>query len=367
MFVWDAAKDPQLRQMWLDGLTVREIGAQLGISPATVCGHSQRLGLPRRAHQVTSSDRSTFTSLYERGLTIVAVARRTGFHRDTVRRALLESGVELDGPYRKWEVRHDAFSEPPTPEAWYWIGMLAADGCVRGPSICLVQKNSCEAVLRRFMSFLGCPERPLGVTNKGRARVADVSSPQLAADLAVHGVVPRKTYSLRVSPAASLQPNFWLGVFDGDGCISFTWRGAPLITMLGTEALMNAFAAFVERNTKGGRPRVALHAPDRQTLWQVRLGGDRARQLAELWLSVSEVSLEAKRARLERAVRYESRATRARLAVRRRRCDFCGAWVERPPSRLLEHVFCSPDHYWKWRTTRKRRQVPKPERLHPAN
>lgn len=344
--------EQQLIKLWMTGTTCRSIGLRLGMSASRVCVQAQRLGLPRRVRPLTEADRARFVELYTGGFTIADVARRTGFHRDTVRNALLKMGVPLRGAWRKWPIRHDAFSAPMSPEAWYWVGLLAADGYVRGASITLNLKNSSEPVLRRFLAFAGSPNRPLRRMNKGRAKGACISSPMLVADLARHGVVRRKSLTLRTSPEAAAEPGFWLGAFDGDGCITISDKGVPLIGLVGTRAFMSQFAGFLETRVGGSQPAIVRCRSDSDRLWQVRVGGDRARQLAELWLACLPTSLEAKRARLELAAEYESRVTRARIAVRWRRCDFCGRWVERMPSQLHRHVFCSRGHYWAWRALR---------------
>jgi hypothetical protein len=334
-----------------------EIARDVGLSKGRVSTIAKSLGLPQRQPRPDVENRKLFRRLYAEGLTVAEIATRTGWHRDTVGRALRKAGVRIRSGAewaRRWPIHHQAFSSPMSAEAWYWIGLLAADGYVRGASIALNMKCSSEPVLRRFMAFVGSPNRPLRPMNHGRAWGAQVSSPRLVVDLARHGVVTRKSYSLKTSVEAAREPSFWLGVFDGDGCITMSRKGAPIIGVVGTRALMGQFADFLETRITGARPAVVRCGADQDILWQVRAGGDRARQLAELWLASSPVSLEAKRARLERASVYESRATRARLAVRERPCDFCGAWVRRMPSQLHRHVFCSRRHYWAWRAQRRR-------------
>jgi hypothetical protein len=344
-----AQNEQILRVLWAEGVTLKEIGAELGLTAASICRHAQQLGLDGRGRKVRAADRDEFRALYLTGLTLAEVASRTGFHRDTVRRALVTSGVTLQNRSRKWPVRHDAFAEPLSAKAWYWLGMLAADGCVQGPHISLVQHASRVAMLRRFLTFVGSPDRPLRVTNAGSGFVADVSSRRMAADLARHGVVPRKSLTMEASQAAAGTPQFWLGVFDGDGCCTFSKQGVPTIGIVGSRPLMTQFATWLHATFEYDRPAVGSVAGDGGALSDVRVSGDRARRLAELWLSITVVSLEPKRERLERAALYESSATRARLAVRRRRCHFCGAWVERMPSQFHSHVFCTRQHYWAWR------------------
>jgi hypothetical protein len=351
----DSQTEQDLRSLWFEGVTVRDIGASIGLCPSAICRHAQRLGLPRRSRPVSASDRDQFCALYAQGLTIVQVASQTGFHRDTIRHALVARGVTIEDRTRRWPVRHDAFAQPLTQEGWYWIGMLAADGCVQGPAISLIQHSSRAAMLHRFLDFVGSPDRPFRKNNGGDGSVADVSSSRMAADLALHGVVPRKSLVMEASPQAAAEPMFWLGVFDGDGCCTISKAGVPTIGIIGTKALMTQFAEFLHELFGDHRPAVGSVGRKGSRLSDVRVCGDRARRLAEHWLSISEISLEEKRERLERAALYSSTWTRARLAVRRRKCDFCGEPVERMPSQFLQHVFCSREHYWAWK-----RKEPRP-------
>jgi hypothetical protein len=252
----DARTEQQLLVLWRNGVTVRELSGAIGLAPSAICRHAQRLGLPRRSRQVLDSDRDAFCALYATGLTISGIAARTGFHRDTVRRALVSRGVAIEDRTRKWPVRHDAFADPVTAEGWYWIGMLAADGCVQGPSISLVQKTSRAAMLKRFLDFVGSPGRPFRSINGGAGSVADVSSRAIAADLARHGVISRKSLVLEASPEAAAQPMFWLGVFDGDGCCTISTAGVPTIGIVGTKALMTQFAEFLHGLFGDHRPAV---------------------------------------------------------------------------------------------------------------
>jgi hypothetical protein len=125
--------------------------------------------------------------------------------------------------------------------------------------------------------------------------------------------------------------------------------GVPTIGIVGARALMTQFADFLHTLFGDHRPAVGSIGKAGGTLSDVRVSGDHARRLAEHWLSVSSISLEPKRERLQQAALYSSNVTRARLAIRQRPCDWCGALVRRMPSQFLDHVFCTRAHYWAWK------------------
>lgn len=126
------------------------------------------------------------------------------------------------------------------------------------------------------------PGRPFRVINGGNGLIADVSSPRMTADLARHGVVPRKSLTMEASQAAARRPEFWLGVFDGDGCCTFSKRGVPRIGILGSRPLMTQFAAWLHATFEDRRPAVGSVGRNGGHLSDVRVTGDRARRLAEL-------------------------------------------------------------------------------------
>jgi hypothetical protein len=346
-------RDALFRALWEADVSGREIGRRFRLSPSRVSTIARQLGYPSKARPITDEERARFASLYSQGLTLAEIARRAGRYRATVRNALVAAGFEIrTTPSRKWPARHRAFTPPCSPEAWYWIGVLAADGYVRGTSITLNQKAANEPLLRRFLAFVGSPDRPLHPGGRHGAKGATVCSRQMVDDLAAHGVVPKKSYSLHTSDEAAAEPAFWLGAFDGDGCIRIDRHGSPIIELVGTKSFMGQFARFLEVQVLNRRPAVGRCGSNQSVLWEVRVSGDSARQLAEVWLDIGIPSLEAKWARLEVAASYESRQTRARLADRWRRCELCGAWVQRMPSQFGSHVFCCSDHFHSWRWNR---------------
>jgi hypothetical protein len=100
------------------------------------------------------------------------------------------------------------------------------------------------------------------------------------------------------------------------------------------------------------RPKPGPHAQSK-VIWLVRVSGDNARRVAAELLDAHPESLEVKRAKLERAAAFRSARTDARAAVRRRRCEWCGAWIERFPSQMRgARVFCNPSHAAQWRCAR---------------
>src|SRR5438876_11052056 len=66
----------------------------------------------------------------------------------------------------------------------------------------------------------------------------------MVADLAMHGIVPRKTCSTKPAQILpELARHYWRGVLDGDGSISR--NGQVKLTLVGDDELVLGFEAFV--------------------------------------------------------------------------------------------------------------------------
>jgi hypothetical protein len=124
---------------------------------------------------------------------------------------------------RKSRTVEDYFSTVDTPMQAYLLGLLAADGNVYvNPrraeyKVCIKLHQDDELLVRRVRDQLA-PSVKLTYPKPHYVRF-DVCSQHMVNDLAVYGVVPRKTWNLPW-PAALPEPMampFLLGYFDGDG------------------------------------------------------------------------------------------------------------------------------------------------------
>jgi len=93
---WDSF--PEEYHLYLDGLSLAEIGNQLGISKQAVSKKLQRLGsynpVPKRQERLQAEKAARnqeIFRLYDQGYTMDEVAREVGLHKSTVSRALKEA------------------------------------------------------------------------------------------------------------------------------------------------------------------------------------------------------------------------------------------------------------------------------------
>lgn len=119
-----------------------------------------------------------------------------------------------------------------TPDDLYWLGWMASDGCLwwtNGWNIGLKLKAIDRACVERFAVFMGIESaKP---ANKGKAWKAELRSNILGARLTSYGITERKSKTLVVSSELARSPQFWRGVFEGDGCYHLQQNRYPIITI----------------------------------------------------------------------------------------------------------------------------------------
>jgi hypothetical protein len=112
-----------------------------------------------------------------------------------------------------------------TEEKAYWLGFLTADGCITigkktqdSPRLSLhLAKQDYEHIVK----FKQALQATQAVSMNEQSCHFVICSTEMAADLARHGIQPRKTFSTKPAQIApELEKHYWRGVLDGDGYIS---------------------------------------------------------------------------------------------------------------------------------------------------
>lgn len=126
---------------------------------------------------------------------------------------------------KKTPCNERAFKNIDSEEKAYWLGYLAADGCVqrsseKGHRLSLISIDG--QIIKSFKDFIGsshsiCENR----TNDKIAYTLSIGSKAICDDLASHGIHPKKTYNLEPTDIdEKLMRHYIRGYIDGDGNIS---------------------------------------------------------------------------------------------------------------------------------------------------
>lgn len=157
------------------------------------------------------------------------------FNRDS--KARYEKKCIENPPSHRWNrdlVRHTYFSNVTSPLQAYILGFLTADGNI----VSSVPRIGIELSVKDYdlLTFIRDELAP-GHTIRSRTREASATrfvsgesatlaftSPEMVADLAQFGIVPKKSSLIRWPSAlpTHLASAFILGFFDGDGSITWT-------------------------------------------------------------------------------------------------------------------------------------------------
>jgi hypothetical protein len=129
---------------------------------------------------------------------------------------------------RKLSVNDAYFESIDTPQKAYWLGFIAADGCVSSTKnaivIALQQQDKC--LLEQFKQDICFSGEVKDYNNKYNVSKIYITSKKMKEDLSKWGIVPRKTNILTWPDInQNFYPDFIRGYFDGDGSWSVRVRG----------------------------------------------------------------------------------------------------------------------------------------------
>ncbi len=187
-----------------------------------------------------------------------AVASDLGVSRQSVLNYLRGYGLPVREPgelRRRYTLCNAGpFAEPQTDWHAYWLGFLAADGCVFTANgrylVRLRLKRSDEDHVRNFAQGTGS-DAPV-TTRDGYVQV-EYFDKELVAALAKWEIIPNKTLAIAF-PAelpTHLQPAFVRGYFDGDGSIYWRsrggWRDATCKFVSGSAPMIDGLRATLTR------------------------------------------------------------------------------------------------------------------------
>jgi hypothetical protein len=219
--------------LYQQGYSATKIAPMYGICNQTVCDILERHGIKRRSaaqHALTPEKEHEIIGLYQQGNSSEKIAPIYGVNGQTVLNILERHGIhrrERNKLPRLYNLNICAFDTIDTEEAAYWLGFIAADGSVKREGVLRIGLAECDrGHLLKFTQWIS-PDRPIYemVNNHGKPTVhIEIGSTHLCNALAIHGLTPRKTYTLKHLPdlLPDMMLHFLRGYFDGDGYINTT-------------------------------------------------------------------------------------------------------------------------------------------------
>lgn len=233
-------------EMYSEGISAKEIAKQYGCSTNTIHNVIKRYGISK--HNADYSEfYAEWACLYIDNVPATQIAESYGVASPHVYYALNKMGIEtreLSEAMTTSELNHCYFDNIDNDEKAYWLGFLAADGCVtinQKYKISLGLKSTDYEILQRFRKAV---ESSRTITYLTRGKYEQVrfacNSKHMVESLGQYGIIPRKSLRLELSDniPASYYSGFVRGYFDGDGSIYFENPRKPSFTLVGTKPFL---------------------------------------------------------------------------------------------------------------------------------
>ena len=169
----------------------------------------------------------------EEKMSINKMTKTFGIHYNTVKKILTEFGIPLRSrseSHFKDERQVSIFNKIDTEEKAYWLGFLAADGCISGNYIIIVLQHKDREHLVKFQNFIQATSVKIQdyfkADTKGKQRQYSrfaFASKEMAQDLKAQGIAENKTLILLPPTIPKEFEMDWIrGYFDGDGGLSYS-------------------------------------------------------------------------------------------------------------------------------------------------
>lgn len=234
---------------------------------------------------------------YESGESLSSIARRYGTSHQVIGPILKKYSVLLR-PHREAMRRHSCdytyFRTIDTQEKAYWLGFMTADGCITTGSRVAVHLASVDCNhLFKLKKALHASQM---VSKNNRSCSLVICSPEMAADLATHGILPNKTFytrPARVAPA--LSRHYWRGVFDGDGTLT---RGGDELALVGDYDVVLGFQAFISSHC----PDVRAHIRRKENIFSLTIRKQATRLILGVLYEGATVFLDRKYEQAKRII-----------------------------------------------------------------
>ena len=256
----------EVSRLYSGGASASLISEQRGIPVGHVYKALKATGTPirkRRYGLFTPQQRAAMLSMHGDGMSAYSIGKAMGASGASIQFHLRRAGLTLR-PIKKYSCDEHFFDVIDTEEKAYWLGFLAADGCVLRypkPGTTAVTLNLAETDADHVAKFALAVKAtyPVHIRKHGssqRQAALVLRSEIMVESLIRHGLVPRKTYSLKYPTTIprNLQRHFIRGVIDGDGNLGIDRKtGSPYMSVLGTRPMIDGMRDRINNTILGAQ------------------------------------------------------------------------------------------------------------------
>lgn len=193
--------------------------------------------------RLSLKDKETILYLFQKGMPCYNIAKSIGFDAKVVKMFLEKKNIYETRHHRTYNCDQEFFDIINTEIKAYWLGFIAADGCIKNKNhLSLVLKSTDEKHIEIFLKDIKSEHPIFHETRivKGKiyhASGVNIGSQKIVQGLVEKGVCQQKSLILKwINVRSDLERHFIRGYFDGDGCFcvrktrkecSYSFTGSP--------------------------------------------------------------------------------------------------------------------------------------------
>lgn len=214
----------EICKLYQAGRSCAELAVHFHVTPPTISRWLTRSGIEIRGNRkLSDNDIEEICDLYKSCRNATEVAKRFSVDSKTVSYHLHKHNIATSR-YTYSIGQPDFFKDVDTERKAYWVGLIAADGCVVecNNTLQIGFLASDRILLEEFLRDIEA-NHPIHEKDNGRYARIEITAPAMIRDLEQFNIIPRKTFNL-VWPdliPRSLLSHYMRGFADGDGGFYF--------------------------------------------------------------------------------------------------------------------------------------------------
>lgn len=240
--------------------STRKVAEEFNVSKGTVSKILKENGIELKSINKTEKDKELIISLYKESGSVKIVSDITGFKIDTINKYLGDDKQKYYKHYvyeQKYSYDKTIFDVIDTEEKAYWLGFICADGCIcdyKGyPCKLSIGLKYCDYKhLIKFADFVRTEHDMVKLSEEKDRCDITINNRYMCESLARHGVIPRKSLTLKFPNEKHVPTNllrhFIRGYFDGDGTIYQRSNGRYSFGFVGTPDMIKNITEYLYQN-----------------------------------------------------------------------------------------------------------------------
>lgn len=241
---------------YINGNKLKEISLIYSIPERTLARYISKAGVKKIEIIDKNIINKAIIDYIDNNLTATECAKKYNIGRTTLLRHLEKYDIEKNYTTTKREYNRDYFEVIDTEEKAYWLGFIAADGCITRMESNLdigLQYSDRNHLVKFINSINGDIDMindktvKCSLNNKSyESSRLTIGSKKMCQDLIRLGLGPRKSSILNfpTNIPKELMRHYLRGYFDGDGCITSN-NGVYQISIIATNDFLNDLKEFL--------------------------------------------------------------------------------------------------------------------------